>query len=265
MSDADAEAAGKEKLAVTLSIGDNALVFDREAANAGKAGYFKAVETANTLKILLSGQYNKAPGDATHRFTSPSSGRAKSPTAKPASGARFRSTILNADPGQHPVPDDSRKLGVRPEDRRGRDAAVRLRRRGDDSRTRTCPTRRLARGDARRPRHRAGLHDQQKHVRRRARQMERKTSRRSSRPQADASVRTGRNWSSSSDNAELPRRAWTAPDTSTGPIPVWPRKRSDLLAVPGDERGRLDLTSWPERSRTPGMSGLYRIRRARTR
>lgn len=45
MSDADAEAAGKEKLAVTLSIGDNALVFDREAANAGKAGYFKAVET----------------------------------------------------------------------------------------------------------------------------------------------------------------------------------------------------------------------------
>lgn len=68
MSDADAEAAGKEKLAVTLSIGDNALVFDREAANAGKAGYFKAVETANTLKILLSGQYNKAPGDATPEY-----------------------------------------------------------------------------------------------------------------------------------------------------------------------------------------------------
>ena len=68
MSDADAEAAGKEKLAVTLSIGDNALVFDREAANAGTAGYFKAVETANTLKILLSGQYNKAPGDATPEY-----------------------------------------------------------------------------------------------------------------------------------------------------------------------------------------------------
>ena len=68
MSDADAEASGKEKLAVTLSIGDNALVFDREAANAGKAGYFKAVETANTLKILLSGQYNKAPGDATPEY-----------------------------------------------------------------------------------------------------------------------------------------------------------------------------------------------------
>ena len=68
MSDADAEAAGKEKLAVTLSIGDNALVFDREAANACKAGYFKAVETANTLKILLSGQYNKAPGDATPEY-----------------------------------------------------------------------------------------------------------------------------------------------------------------------------------------------------
>ena len=68
MSDADAEAAGTEKLAVTLSIGDNELVFDREAANAGKAGYFKAVETANTLKILLSGQYNKAPGDATPEY-----------------------------------------------------------------------------------------------------------------------------------------------------------------------------------------------------
>lgn len=68
MSDADAEAAGKEKLAVTLSIGDNALVFDRATANAGRAGYFKAVETANTLKILLSGQYNKAPGDAAPEY-----------------------------------------------------------------------------------------------------------------------------------------------------------------------------------------------------
>ena len=63
MSDAEAEAAGKEKLTVTLSVGDNRLVFDRAAADAGKAGYFKAVEASNTVKVVLSGQYNKAAAD----------------------------------------------------------------------------------------------------------------------------------------------------------------------------------------------------------
>ena len=63
MSDAEAETAGKEKLTVTLSVGDNRLVFDRAAADAGKAGYFKAVEASNTVKVVLSGQYNKAAAD----------------------------------------------------------------------------------------------------------------------------------------------------------------------------------------------------------
>ena len=46
-----------------MSVGDNRLVFDRAAADAGKAGYFKAVEASNTVKVVLSGQYNKAAAD----------------------------------------------------------------------------------------------------------------------------------------------------------------------------------------------------------
>lgn len=77
-------------LKVTLSVGENKLVFNRAESNNEARGYFKAVEASNTIKVELEGSYNKSPATP-HRFTSPSSGRAKSPTAKPASGARFRS------------------------------------------------------------------------------------------------------------------------------------------------------------------------------
>lgn len=63
MSDADAESAGKEKLSVTVALAEDGLLFDRPATESGKAGYFKAVEAENTLKITLKGQYNKAAGD----------------------------------------------------------------------------------------------------------------------------------------------------------------------------------------------------------
>lgn len=63
MPDNVADAAGKEKLSVTLGIGDNQLLFDRKKAEDGSAGYFKAVEATNTVKIVLAGQYNKAPGN----------------------------------------------------------------------------------------------------------------------------------------------------------------------------------------------------------
>lgn len=63
MTDAECEEKGLEKLSVTLSIGDNSLVFDRAVSDAGTPGYFKAVSLTNTLKITLKGQYNKAAAD----------------------------------------------------------------------------------------------------------------------------------------------------------------------------------------------------------
>lgn len=63
MSDAECESLGREKLSVTLSIGENSLVYDRKISDAGTPGYFKAVEKANTMKVVLRGEYNKASAD----------------------------------------------------------------------------------------------------------------------------------------------------------------------------------------------------------
>lgn len=51
-----------DKLTVTLSIKDNSLVYGRPEATGEtlRPGFFRAVDTDNTLKIVLSGQYNKA-------------------------------------------------------------------------------------------------------------------------------------------------------------------------------------------------------------
>lgn len=70
MSDADAEASGREPLSVTLSVDDARLVFDRAAADAGRAGYFKATGGTNTVKIVLSGAYNKAAADEEPEYVS---------------------------------------------------------------------------------------------------------------------------------------------------------------------------------------------------
>lgn len=52
----------EQQLTTTLSIGDNSLVFGREESTREplKAGFFRAVEENNTIKILLKGLYNKA-------------------------------------------------------------------------------------------------------------------------------------------------------------------------------------------------------------
>lgn len=50
-------------LTVTLSVGENSLVYDRAAADGEKYGYFKAVEATNTITVELKGSYNKASGD----------------------------------------------------------------------------------------------------------------------------------------------------------------------------------------------------------
>ena len=63
MPDAECESQGLDKLSVTVSIGENSLVYDRTVSGLGTPGYFKAVENANTMKIILKGQYNKAAGD----------------------------------------------------------------------------------------------------------------------------------------------------------------------------------------------------------
>ena len=51
-------------LKVTLSVGENKLVFNRAESNNEARGYFKAVEASNTIKVELEGSYNKSPGDA---------------------------------------------------------------------------------------------------------------------------------------------------------------------------------------------------------
>ncbi len=98
MSDAEAEAAGKEKLTVTLSIGEHGLVFDRTKADAGTAAYFKAVEASNTIKILLSGQYNKAAADEQPNYVTVN--WTKEITAcKAGQWRKISINVLNADKG----------------------------------------------------------------------------------------------------------------------------------------------------------------------
>lgn len=52
----------EQQLTTTLSIGDNSLVFGRAETTREplKAGFFRAVEENNTIRILLKGLYNKA-------------------------------------------------------------------------------------------------------------------------------------------------------------------------------------------------------------
>ena len=55
-------------LTVTLSVGENSLVYDRAAADGEKYGYFKAVEATNTITVELKGTYNKAPGNVAPEY-----------------------------------------------------------------------------------------------------------------------------------------------------------------------------------------------------
>lgn len=98
MSDAEAEAAGKEKLSVTLSVGENPLVFDRAASDAGKAAYFKAVEASNTIKIVLSGEYNKAAADEAPNYV-PVNWTKEITGCKAGQWRKISVGVLNADQG----------------------------------------------------------------------------------------------------------------------------------------------------------------------
>ena len=55
-------------LTVTLSVGENSLVYDRAAADGEKYGYFKAVEATNTITVELKGADNKASGDVAPEY-----------------------------------------------------------------------------------------------------------------------------------------------------------------------------------------------------
>ena len=64
MPDEECETQQKEKLSVTLAVGESSLVYGRTEMGDGKAGYFKASEGGTTIDIVLKGQYNKAAADA---------------------------------------------------------------------------------------------------------------------------------------------------------------------------------------------------------
>ena len=55
-------------LTVTLSMGDHQLVYGRQEMENEARGYFKAVESSNTITIQLEGAYNKAAGDAAPEY-----------------------------------------------------------------------------------------------------------------------------------------------------------------------------------------------------
>ena len=69
MSDAMCEAQSKEKLSVTLSVGEDALQYFRTDMDAVKTGYFKVGETPATINVTLTGQYNKAAADEEPEYT----------------------------------------------------------------------------------------------------------------------------------------------------------------------------------------------------
>ncbi len=98
MSDADAESAGKEKLTVTVALADDGLEFDRPTAESGKAGYFKAVDAENVLKITLKGQYNKAAGDEAPDYV-PVSWTQEIAGCRAGQWRKISIGILNADEG----------------------------------------------------------------------------------------------------------------------------------------------------------------------
>lgn len=98
MTDTQADAAGKERLTVALSIGDSRLVFDRATADAGTAGYFKAVEALNTVKIVLSGEYNKAASDEAPQYV-PVNWTTEIVGCKAGQWRKVSIGILNADEG----------------------------------------------------------------------------------------------------------------------------------------------------------------------
>lgn len=95
----DEEAASdEEKLQVSLSIGDNALVYGRTEANNSKAGHFKAVSESNTLKLNLTGHYNKAAGDEAPQYV-PVTWTKEITNCKAGQWRKISINVENADQG----------------------------------------------------------------------------------------------------------------------------------------------------------------------
>ena len=95
----DEEAAtDEEKLKVALSIGDNGLTYGRTEANSGKAGHFKAVSESNTLKLNLTGHYNKAAGDEAPQYV-PVTWSKEITNCKAGQWRRISINVENADQG----------------------------------------------------------------------------------------------------------------------------------------------------------------------
>lgn len=95
----DEEAAtDEEKLKVALSIGDNGLTYGRTEANNGKAGHFKAVSESNTLKLNLTGHYNKAAGDEAPQYV-PVTWSKEITNCKAGQWRKISINVENADQG----------------------------------------------------------------------------------------------------------------------------------------------------------------------
>lgn len=89
-----------DKLTVTLSILDNSLVYGRAEATGEtlKPGFFRAVDTDNTLKIVLSGQYNKA-GEGEPASYVPVNWSQEIQNVKAGQWRKINIKILHADDG----------------------------------------------------------------------------------------------------------------------------------------------------------------------
>lgn len=68
LSDKQATEQQLPPLTVTLSIGEHSLVYGRTEMNDEARGYFKAVESSNTIQVRLEGAYNKSVGGAAPEY-----------------------------------------------------------------------------------------------------------------------------------------------------------------------------------------------------
>lgn len=101
MSDRQCEAQRKEKLSVTLSVGEAAdgisLQYGRTEMDAVKAGYFK-LEASAAVNVVLTGQYNTAAADAEPEYV-PVNWKSSLPECKPGQWRKISIGLTNAADG----------------------------------------------------------------------------------------------------------------------------------------------------------------------
>lgn len=84
-----------QQLTTTLSLGEHSLVFGREET---RAGFFKAQSSSNTIKIVLSGSYNKA-GEGQEPSYVPITWTQELPNVKAGQWRKIGIKILHASDG----------------------------------------------------------------------------------------------------------------------------------------------------------------------